>query len=170
MAEENESFHQARRVKLQQRKYDKLPVWICENHDEVLYYIHRAIASRHVSFENITVLHLDSHPDLTYLVKYGGGHSIADWILPAVYAGHINRVIWVKPPWADQITDGIFHFKVGKHKETGFIRYSKLMQSFHALTGKFPLVIRFPYQCIYEPEYIVSPSLPKEGMTYNELQ
>ncbi|XP_068724496.1 UPF0489 protein C5orf22-like isoform X2 [Montipora capricornis] len=133
MAEENEIFHQAKRVKLQQRKYDKLPVWICENHDEVLYYIHRAIASRHISFENITVLHFDSHPDLTIPLNMAADTvfkqeklyeeiSIADWILPAVYAGHINRVIWVKPPWADQITDGIFHFKVGKHKETGFIR------------------------------------------------
>ena len=48
--------------------------------------------------------------------------SIADWILPAVYAGHVSRVVWVKPPWADQIREGIFHLRIGRHKESGFVR------------------------------------------------
>ena len=133
MSDESKDFPQAKRVKLQRRKYDKLPVWICENHDEVLYYIHRAIASRHIAFENLTVLHFDSHPDLTVPLNMAADTvfeqaklyeeiSIADWILPAVYAGHVSRVVWVKPPWADQIRDGVFHFKVGKHKESGLVR------------------------------------------------
>ena len=133
MSDESNDFSQAKRVKLQWRKYDKLPVWICENHDEVLYYIHRAIASRHIAFENLTVLHFDSHPDLTVPLNMAADKvfeqaklyeeiSIADWILPAVYAGHVSRVVWVKPPWSDQIRDGVFHFKVGKHKESGLVR------------------------------------------------
>lgn len=135
MADEGDTFHKRKRAKLELRKYAKLPIWICENHDEVLYYIHRAIASRHIAFEGLTVLHFDSHPDLTVPVKMAADAvfeqselyeeiSIADWILPAVYAGHVSRVVWVKPPWADQIREGMFNFKVGKHKETGFVRYS----------------------------------------------
>ena len=136
MADESGDFHQQlKRAKLALRKYTKLPIWICENHDEVLYYIHRAIGSRHLAYEGITVLHFDAHPDLTVPVKMTADTvfeqeklyeeiSIADWILPAVYAGHVSRVIWVKPPWADQIKEGVFNFKVGKHKKTGFIRYS----------------------------------------------
>ena len=133
MADGGEDFRKLKRAKLELRKYSKLPIWICENHDEVLYYIHRAIASRHIPFEGITVLHFDSHPDLTVPVKMAADTvfeqerlyeeiSIADWILPAVYAGHVHRVVWVKPPWADQIREGVFQFKVGKHKETGFVR------------------------------------------------
>ncbi|XP_078367298.1 UPF0489 protein C5orf22-like [Oculina patagonica] len=133
MADEEDTFHERKRAKIELRKYTKVPIWICENHDEVLYYIHRAIGSRHIAFEGITVLHFDSHPDLTVPVKMKASTvfeqeklyeeiSIADWILPAVYAGHVNKVIWVKPPWADQIKEGVFHFKVGKHKETGFVR------------------------------------------------
>ncbi|XP_067052017.1 UPF0489 protein C5orf22 homolog [Acropora muricata] len=141
MSDESNDFPQAKRVKLQRRKYDKLPVWICENHDEVLYYIHRAIASRHIAFENLTVLHFDSHPDLTVPLNMAADTvfeqaklyeeiSIADWILPAVYAGHVCRVVWVKPPWADQIRDGVFHFKVGKHKESGLVRVTCLESYF----------------------------------------
>lgn len=133
MADEDEDFPKRKRAKKELRKYTKIPIWICENHDEVLYYIHRAIASRHVAYEGTTVLHFDSHPDLTVPVKMKACTvfeqeklyeeiSIADWILPAVYAGHVNKVIWVKPPWSDQIKEGVFHFKVGKHKETDFVR------------------------------------------------
>ncbi|XP_011504418.1 PREDICTED: UPF0489 protein C5orf22 homolog [Ceratosolen solmsi marchali] len=48
--------------------------------------------------------------------------SIENWMLPAVYAGHFSTLIWVKPPWANQMTDGIQHFLIGKHKETQKIR------------------------------------------------
>lgn len=130
-------FPDKKRAKFELRKYAKVPIWICENHDEVLYYIHRAIGSRHIAFEGITLLHFDSHPDLTVPVKMKANTvfeqqtlyeeiSIADWILPAVYAGHVDRVIWVKPPWSDQIKDGVFNFKVGKHKGNGFVRYIQL--------------------------------------------
>ena len=127
-------FHSAKRRKRETRSFPKLPVWICENHDKVLYYVHRSIASRNLPFEGITLLHFDSHPDLTVPVDLQANVvydktalydkiSIADWILPAVYAGHINRVIWVKPQWADQLEDGIYNFKVGRHKENGCLRY-----------------------------------------------
>ena len=120
-----------RKIKL--REYMKTPAWICENHNDVLFYIHRAIGSRHLPFEGITLLHFDSHPDLTvppkmrsetvfHQEKLYDEISIADWILPAVYAGHINRVIWIKPPWSNQIKEGTFKFIVGRHKETGFVR------------------------------------------------
>lgn len=133
MVDEDKDFPKPKRAKKEPRKYPKMPIWICENHDEVLYYIHRAIASKHIAYEGVTVLHFDSHPDLTVPVKMKGRTvfeqeklyeeiSIADWILPAVFAGHINKVIWVKPPWSDQIKEGVFHLKVGQHKETGFIR------------------------------------------------
>ena len=129
---ENGSEPLAKRIKL--RKYEKLPVWICESHEEVLHHIYRAVASKHLPFSGITLLHFDSHPDLSVPQQLRADDvfdkeklldqiAIADWILPAVYAGHVERVIWVKPPWADQMDEGMFHFKVGKHKETGYIRY-----------------------------------------------
>ena len=31
--------------------------------------------------------------------------SIENWILPAVYAGHISTIVWVHPVWANQIPD-----------------------------------------------------------------
>lgn len=130
----------SKRRKTGARMFPRLPVWICENHDEVLYYIHRAIASRHLPFEAITLLHFDSHPDLTIPVDLSAEViydkevlydkiSIADWILPAVYAGHINCVIWMKPYWADQMQDGDYRFKIGRHKQSGFLRYRSLAVS-----------------------------------------
>lgn len=44
--------------------------------------------------------------------------------MPALYAGHISSVIWIKKPWATQIEDDTYQFYVGKNPETELIRYS----------------------------------------------
>jgi len=45
--------------------------------------------------------------------------------LPLAYAGHIERVVWLKPPWCQQFApDAVHHFQVGKHKVTGQLRVS----------------------------------------------
>ena len=48
--------------------------------------------------------------------------SIENWIMPALYAGHIDHVIWVKPTWADQLPDETKHVHIGKHRDTGKLR------------------------------------------------
>ena len=49
--------------------------------------------------------------------------SIENWILPLVYAGHIDEIYWLKPPWADQLHDtSCLSFSIGKCTETGEIR------------------------------------------------
>ncbi|XP_028417913.1 UPF0489 protein C5orf22 homolog [Dendronephthya gigantea] len=117
------------------RLYKKIPVWICEYHQEVLPYIYRAIGSKYLPFSGLTFLHFDSHPDLMAPLEMQAESvynkailfdviSIADWILPAVYAGHISKVIWVKPPWSNQISDKTLMFHVGRHKSEGAIRVS----------------------------------------------
>ena len=44
--------------------------------------------------------------------------SIENWILPAVYAGHINKIVWIKPKWANQISTGEYRLIIGKHHES----------------------------------------------------
>ncbi|OWK02313.1 hypothetical protein Celaphus_00018084 [Cervus elaphus hippelaphus] len=46
------------------RRYPELPVWVVEDHQEVLPYIYRAIGSKHLPASNISFVHFDSHPDL----------------------------------------------------------------------------------------------------------
>lgn len=48
--------------------------------------------------------------------------SIADWIIPAIYMGHIGSVVWLKPPWALQIAEGQYSLVVGRDRSTGYIR------------------------------------------------
>ena len=51
--------------------------------------------------------------------------SIAEWILPAVYMGHIGCVVWVKPPWSHQMRDGEYSLVVGREKtNSGRVRFS----------------------------------------------
>ncbi|KAL3860815.1 hypothetical protein ACJMK2_010881 [Sinanodonta woodiana] len=115
------------------RKYKHLPVTVVEDHNEVIPYIHRAIASRHLPVENLTLVHFDSHPDMLIPLELDAdtvfnkellyeSTSIENWILPAVYAGHINHVVWLKPPWCEQFKDKTITFYVGQCKKTGYIR------------------------------------------------
>eukprot|EP00731_Ephydatia_muelleri_P027075 Em0018g1175a len=50
--------------------------------------------------------------------------SIAEWILPAIYAGHVDWVVWVKPPWAQQMDEGTHNLTVGKDVTSGHVRVS----------------------------------------------
>jgi len=109
----------------------KLLVYVCDDHNEALNAIHQAIRIEAMPFESrTTMLHVDSHPDLMVppdmpadLVFHprdlqhhlsNSETGIAEFILPAVFAGHLSKVVWLRPPWADQIVDGMHTFFVGK--------------------------------------------------------
>ncbi|KAG8183446.1 hypothetical protein JTE90_005704 [Oedothorax gibbosus] len=95
--------------------------------DQALQHIYRAIGSKKIPFENGLMMHFDSHPDLVvpkhldaeriYEKQYViNCLSIENWIIPAVYAGHFNSLVWMKPFWATQIDNGLHPFKLGVEK------------------------------------------------------
>lgn len=108
-----------------------LPVYICEYHDEALRCLHHAIRRRRLPFDGLTLVHLDAHPDLSasavmpadtvfqdprevYTALRSDAGGIAQWILPAVYGGHLRCVWWLRPEWAEQIADGVYDVVVGR--------------------------------------------------------
>ncbi|XP_043264702.1 UPF0489 protein C5orf22 homolog [Colletes gigas] len=116
------------------RKYFKrVPIYVVEDHNEVLPFIYRCLGSKHLPFEGNTFIHLDSHADMLIPKEMPAETvwdknelfeeiSIENWMLPAAYAGHFKHLIWVKPPWSNQMADGVTTFLIGKHKESGSIR------------------------------------------------
>lgn len=109
------------------RRFKRIPIFIVDYHNDVLEFIYRCLASRHLPLENNTLLHFDSHPDMVISREIPASAaydkeamltelSIENWIMPACYAGHFNRVVWVKNSWCNQMPVGKYNFKVG-HKE-----------------------------------------------------
>lgn len=115
------------------KKYHSIPIFIAEYHHDVLPFIYRNIGSKHLPLNGTTLIHFDSHPDMLIPIKMPAETvynkvelfdeiSIENWIMPAVYAGHFNNLIWIKPPWAQQMQDGCKQFYIGCDKQTNFIR------------------------------------------------
>lgn len=115
------------------KKYKQIPIHVVEDHHEVLPYIYRSMGGKYLPLQNNTLVHFDSHPDLLIpqslkaddvndKYKLFSELSIENWIMPAVYAGHFNKIIWIKQAWCNQMDDGTYVFHVGKCEKTGFIR------------------------------------------------
>ncbi|XP_050529463.1 UPF0489 protein C5orf22 homolog [Daktulosphaira vitifoliae] len=115
------------------KKHSAMPVHVVDDHNDTLRYMYREIGSKHMPLYGNVLLHFDSHPDLSvpkdmpadYVYdkeKLFDSLSIENWILPAAYAGHFDKILWIKPPWARQLEDGELTFVIGKHKTSGAIR------------------------------------------------
>lgn len=117
------------------RKYPQVPVHVVEEHNEVLQHIFRAVGSKHLPFTNNLLIHFDSHPDLLIPADLKASEvfnvpsmleklSIENWILVAAFTGQISTIVWIKPPWSNQIEDGHYNFLIGEQKGTDHIRVS----------------------------------------------
>jgi hypothetical protein len=112
---------------------DSFNVYVVEDHNDALDCIYKEIGARRLKFSNLVMIHFDSHPDLGIPINLDAdlvfnkdrlfeNLSIENWIIPAVYAGHIETLVWAKPKWAAQISQGQYKIIVGKETETGCIR------------------------------------------------
>lgn len=132
----NKRHHEGNNVSLLKR-YKEIPIFIVEDHNDVLPFIYRSIGSKHLPFVDNTIIHFDSHPDMliprnmkadTVFDKYKlfDSLSIENWILPAAFAGHLSKILWVKPPWANQIENGNHNFSIGREQNSDEIRVTSL--------------------------------------------
>uniref|UniRef100_A0AAV1UTZ0 Uncharacterized protein n=1 Tax=Peronospora matthiolae TaxID=2874970 RepID=A0AAV1UTZ0_9STRA len=101
-----------------------LVVVIVDDHHHCLPDVHAAIRQRLLPFSRIHVLHVDAHPDLSFGAAVDTDvifhperlydaldesvAGIAEFLLPLVFAGHVNQITWLKPAWATQIPTGTF--------------------------------------------------------------
>lgn len=106
------------------KKFKKLPVFIVENHNDVLELILPSLANRYLPFQNNLIVHFDSHPDCclprdmkaetvfdrSLLLE---SLSIENWLMPLSYAGCLSTIVWVHPNFAHQIPNGLHRFSVG---------------------------------------------------------
>lgn len=110
---------------LKSRKFTKIPVFIVENHNDVLELLLPSLANRYLPFQGNLMVHFDSHPDMCLprqmpaKIVYERATlleslSIENWIFPIMYAEHINECIWIRPHWAHQLPDGRHKFLVGE--------------------------------------------------------
>lgn len=114
------------------RKFTRIPVFIVENHNDVLELLLPALANRYLPFENNLMVHFDSHPDMCVPRQMSADTiyerrtlleslSIENWIVPMMYAKHLKEVVWVRPSWARQIADGHHTFSVGESDNKIFV-------------------------------------------------
>lgn len=123
----------------QLRRFHRIPIFIVENHNEVLEFIYRCFGARYLPFQGNQLIHFDSHPDMTIPRNMPSAFvhdkerlletlSIENWIMPTAFAGHFTDLVWCKPPWAQQIPSGSTEFLIGDH--CGLIRLNSTLEYF----------------------------------------
>ncbi|KAF7257643.1 hypothetical protein EG68_05815 [Paragonimus skrjabini miyazakii] len=107
-----------------------ISVVVVDAHNEVVPYIYRFIGAKKIPFSGLKMVHFDSHPDLGIPdmkaceirqnpQKLIEKISIEDWIIPLIFAGHVDHVIWLHPTWSGQLCDRKpTCYTVGEDKET----------------------------------------------------
>lgn len=82
------------------RSFNRIPVFIVDYHNDVLEFIYRCLATRHLPLERNILVHFDSHPDMVVARDIPASASydkdimlnelsIENWIMPTLYAGRI---------------------------------------------------------------------------------
>lgn len=126
-------------AELQPRTFPKVPIFVVEDHHDVLTFLYRCLGSRHLPLHGNKIIHFDSHPDLCIPKHMPAAYvfnkedlldsiSIENWLIPTVFAGHVERIVWVRPDWSDQIPKGKFQFNVGEFE--GSIRTDSTLEYF----------------------------------------
>lgn len=116
-----------------EKHFKKIPIYVVEEHNDALQFIYSAIGGKKLPLEGTALLHLDAHPDMLIDRKLKGDEArsgrnvlpllqIENWIVPAIAAGHIDQVVWLRPPWAKQFRDGTRPIHVGDHPTCGELR------------------------------------------------
>lgn len=126
-------------AELPPRTFPKVPIFVVEDHHDVLTFLYRCLGSRHLPLHGNKIIHFDSHPDLCIPKHMPAAYvfnkedlldsiSIENWLIPTVFAGHVERIVWVRPTWSDQIPKGKFLFNVGEFE--GSIRTDSTLEYF----------------------------------------
>lgn len=106
------------------KKFTRIPIFVAENHNDVCEIILPCLANLYLPFQNNLMIHFDAHPDLCISSQMPAetvyqrsllleSLSIENWIMPMVYAGHFNDVVWVRPSFATQIPDDDYEIIIG---------------------------------------------------------
>lgn len=91
-------------------------MYVCDDHNEVLPWLHTLIRRRTIPYTGLSLLHIDAHADLsvptsmsaTRYLKDGAAlcqylrdspAGIAEFIVPLVAAGHVTHMCWLRSPW-----------------------------------------------------------------------
>jgi hypothetical protein len=104
------------------------------SHDEVLAPLLSDVARRFVP-PTFALVHFDAHADLSLPPELSPAQcldrsalltrvGIADWILPLVHLGVLERVVWLRGAWAGQMPDGEHLVAVGVRRDSGLLGVS----------------------------------------------
>ena len=98
----------------QPRCLESIPVFVVEDHHEVVPLFFSLVRSKRIALGTATMLHLDSHPDLSvpstgegpaswarlqslfYDTLEASEGGIAEWLVPLLYNGLLKKVLWLR--------------------------------------------------------------------------
>lgn len=105
-------------------KKKSLQVFVIEEHTEALECMSLSVRRKIMDFSSCDLIHFDSHPDLSCPENIHHRHlfdikelchilrnsecGISTFILPSIASGLLNNIVWIKPPWSNQIPYGIY--------------------------------------------------------------